>query len=157
MGISESKPATRGKFMKGFTHVLCKEGGAAIIQPSAPLPLLEEWLNEAGATLEAQADFLRQILARRAANKDNGDVALVVDHYEQMLTDLEHQIAAIFPQSEPLTSKLTNEEVAILEAQAKKLHQTIAHRRANKDDDAIVDHYERVLADLEHQIARFYQ
>lgn len=168
----------------GIAASTTEEAGAAINQQSNPIPLLEEWVNEEGARLEAQANKLRQAIAHWRANTDNGNTELILDHYERVLTDLEHQIAVIFPGQEwvsqevvislkskkvdvaviprlkPICQEWVSEEVAILEAQANKLRRTIARRRANEDNDStasIMDHYEQVLTDLEHQIARFHQ
>merc|ERR1719221_84431 len=60
------------------------------------------------------------------------------------------------PQSKYITHDWVGAELTLLEAQADKLRRSIERRRASNKCDAdaqIVDHYEKVLANLEHQIA----
>lgn len=55
----------------------------------------QEWVNDEVAILEAQANKLRNTVLRRRASKGEEHAAHIVDHYEKVLMDLEHQIAQL--------------------------------------------------------------
>merc|ERR1719517_197961 len=64
--------------------------------------------------------------------------------------------APVLP-SKSITHDWASEELTLLEAQANKLRRTILRRKTNKESDAeaqIIRHYEKVLTNLEHQMAQ---
>merc|ERR1712217_277780 len=60
-----------------------------------PKPIPQEWVSKQVAILEAQATKLRWTIARRKSIKDTNGTASIMDHYKQVLADLEHQITQL--------------------------------------------------------------
>merc|ERR1712217_969837 len=89
--ISKSRDVAQQKVPeKAATHLQYKKIDAAIIPHSKPIP--QEWVSKEVVILEAQADKLRRTIARRKTTIGNDGTAVIVDHYEHVLKDLEHQI-----------------------------------------------------------------
>merc|ERR1719422_94240 len=112
MGCSASSakaqlPTRHNRFMRSLARLKQKKAYAgiapppkatAIAPPPTPTPqrlVPQDWVAEEVALLDAQANKLRRTIARRRASTDSKGAAPIVDHYERVLKDLEHQIASM--------------------------------------------------------------
>eukprot|EP00406_Dinophysis_acuminata_P013250 CAMPEP_0179224436 /NCGR_PEP_ID=MMETSP0797-20121207/7782_1 /TAXON_ID=47934 /ORGANISM="Dinophysis acuminata, Strain DAEP01" /LENGTH=121 /DNA_ID=CAMNT_0020931403 /DNA_START=60 /DNA_END=425 /DNA_ORIENTATION=- len=97
----ETKPSKREMLMRGLNCFLpirrpqdnCVKYVAPgpLLVPLTPIP--SDWVAGEVAMLQAQAKRLRLTVAKRRLKRKEKGVKQILDHYENVLTSLEHQIA----------------------------------------------------------------